>query len=157
MVIRRPLRTLVLGLACWGCAGLSGIGGGAAWAQNPFVRGDCNGDGDRGALCDVSDAIYALNYLFLSGEIPGCFEACNVNDDSNFNIADPIYHLGACFGFGNRIPPPFPECGRDPTPSLSCDEFERPPSLPRRRGACRRDTVCTRPTAGVGSEIRVRD
>lgn len=97
-----------------------------ALSQERFTRGDCNANGNlvRGVRCELTDAIFLLNYLFLSGSAPPCLEACNVNDSPNLDIADAVYLLSFCFIGGSPPPLPFPECGTDPTlPSLGCREF----------------------------------
>ena len=84
-----------------------------------FVRGDCNSDGS----VDVSDPIYTLESLFgVSGETPGCSDACDVNDDGAINLADAIELLGAVFlGIPAALPAPL-TCGFDPTSDpLGCD------------------------------------
>ncbi|MBN1441368.1 MAG: S8 family serine peptidase [Planctomycetes bacterium] len=85
----------------------------------PFVRSDCNDDGD----INVSDPIQMLIRLFLggSGSTP-CLAACDANSDGLTDITDPVYTLGMLF-LGQSMPPaPFPHCGWDPTPSgLGCE------------------------------------
>jgi hypothetical protein len=90
-----------------------------------FTRSDCNADGSiiDGFRCDLSDSIFLLNFLFRGGPRPPCLEACNANDDEALDVSDAVYGLGFCFRGGAAPPPPFPECGRDPTPSTSCSEF----------------------------------
>jgi hypothetical protein len=83
----------------------------------PFFRGDCNQDKSM----DISDAIWALSFLFLGGKKPGCITACDANDDGFLDITDPIYTLNHLFLGGRSPPPPRDECGVDPTPgTLSC-------------------------------------
>lgn len=93
--------------------------------SSPFTRGDCNADGNiaAGTLCDISDSIFLLNHLFLGGATPPCLEACDVNDDGEMDISDAVYGLIFCFVGGSPPPAPFPECGRDPGPSLGCASF----------------------------------
>ncbi len=82
-----------------------------------FRRGDCDADGDR----NVTDAIALLGFLFLGRAAPGCLEACNGDDDASLSVSDAIFVLNHLFGGGPQIPPPYPDCGPDPTPSTSCD------------------------------------
>jgi len=82
-------------------------------------RGDVNADG----AVNVADAIYSLDVLFL-GVIAACEDAADCNDDGLLNIADPITLLGYLFSNGPAPPPPFPDCGIDPTmDALECDSF----------------------------------
>ena len=82
-----------------------------------FVRGDCNGDGG----INIADAVSLLSHLFAGAAEPSCVEACNANDDEGLNIADAIAILSHLFGGAGPLPAPHPECGVDPTPSLSCE------------------------------------
>lgn len=86
-----------------------------------FVRGDCDGDGD----VQISDAVFALEYLFpQSGSVnpPGCQPACDANDDDTLDLGDVIAGVVAVFGQPSvPLPSPYPGCGTDPTPgSLNC-------------------------------------
>ncbi|MBI4586433.1 MAG: hypothetical protein HY717_20680 [Planctomycetes bacterium] len=85
-----------------------------------FKRGDCD---SSGAL-DVTDAIVGLIYLFLGGAEPKCMEACNVDDAGDYDITDAISFLQSIFlGAFTIMPPAFPLCGVDPTPSsVSCKQ-----------------------------------
>lgn len=80
--------------------------------SEPFRRGFIN----RDTRLDLSDAVTILNHLFLgTGGVP-CIEAADVNDDAQVNIADPVFELNFLFVGGPRPPPPYDECGSDPTP-----------------------------------------
>jgi hypothetical protein len=88
----------------------------------PFRRGDSNRDG----LFDISDPITILSCLFLGGECPGCPRAGDANDDGRLDITDPVYLLGWRFSLETPAPPPpFPDCGVDPTPDdlEDCESF----------------------------------
>jgi hypothetical protein len=77
-----------------------------------FVRGDSSGDG----TVNLTDAQRTLNYLFLHGPRPHCFDAADANDDGTINITDPIFALGHLFlGTARTLPPPYPGVGPDPT------------------------------------------
>ncbi len=78
-----------------------------------FVRGDCNNEG----AIDISDPVFALEALFVSGATePSCPDACDANDDGGFDIADPVMLLASLFIGGPPLAPPtFPACGLDPT------------------------------------------
>ncbi len=112
--------------AAWACSALilSLLSPGSVLAQS-FMRGDCNDDGSiaRGSLCEISDSIFLLGYLFAGGPAPPCLEACNLNDDESLDIADAVHGLLHCFLGGPKPPAPFPGCGDDPTPSLDCGSF----------------------------------
>lgn len=89
-----------------------------------FMRGDCDNDG----LMTISDAIQLLSQLFQGGALQlACADACEVNDDGGLNIADPIAVLQYLFVGGLPPPPPFPDCGVDPTPdAFGCDTQSAP-------------------------------
>ncbi len=76
-----------------------------------FIRGDCNQD----LLADISDAITMLGVLFSGLPTPTCEDACDSNDDGQSDVGDPIYLLATLFGGGPLPPPPYPDCGSDPT------------------------------------------
>jgi len=76
-----------------------------------FRRGDCNDDG----AVDITDAVNALESLFLGTFEPGCDDACDSNDDGALDIADVIATLGALFLGNWVIPlPGMTDCGVDP-------------------------------------------
>lgn len=82
-----------------------------------FTRGDANGDAD----VNISDALEALDFLFQAEPAGRCQKTLDANDDGNVNISDPVYVLNFLFASGQRIPPPYPEAGIDPTPDgLPC-------------------------------------
>lgn len=85
-----------------------------------FIRGDCNSSGS----INISDPIFALEYLFIEGSsVPVCFDACDANDDGTFGIGDPIFVLGYLFYQGAPPSAPFPDCGTDPTAeAIECAE-----------------------------------
>lgn len=74
-----------------------------------FVRGNADGEGD----IDITDAVFLLNHLFLSGVAPGCLDAADANDDGELDLSDAVFSLN--FQFLGGIPPasPFPGCGID--------------------------------------------
>ena len=60
----------------WGIPCLVGLLCGDVWAQeNPFIRGDGNGDG----VMDISDTVAILRDLFGGVPVP-CQKAADVND-----------------------------------------------------------------------------
>ena len=90
----------------------------------PFVRGDCNGDGQVGGT--VSDVVFLLSFLFLGAERPDCVAACDANGDGGVvgQVTDAVYLLAFLFQGGSPPPSPYPRCGdgtgRDER--LGCDE-----------------------------------
>ena len=79
-----------------------------------FRRGDANNDG----IVNLSDAVTALNYLFLgvwNHPQPLCEDAADTNDDGSLNITDPIFILNFLFLGGKAPPAPYPDLGEDPT------------------------------------------
>ncbi len=85
-----------------------------------FRRGDANTD----SAIDIADAIFIFRYLFAEGPAPSCLDAADANDDGAVNISDGVYILQNLFANGPAIPPPYPECGIDPTEDeLGCVEY----------------------------------
>lgn len=86
-----------------------------------ILRGDCNADGQ----VDMTDAIFLLNYNFLSGPQPLCLAACDANGDGRVTgmVTDAIYLLNFKFLGGRKPPAPFPECGpgTEKDVELGCD------------------------------------
>ncbi len=78
----------------------------SAASENRFVRGNCNAD----AVVDISDAIFALGYLFLGKEDPDCIEACKTNPDDRLDLSDAVFLLSFLFTGGPSPPPPYPGC-----------------------------------------------
>lgn len=92
----------------------------------PFVRGDCNGDGDAGAT--PSDAIFLLLYNFAGGLEPPCLAACDADGDGDVRglVTDAIYLLRSAFLGGAPPPAPFPDCEvsrRREDVALGCEEL----------------------------------
>jgi len=98
--------------------------------NNPtFIRGDVDNNG----VVNSTDFDILVAYLGGGGQTPDCLLAADVNDDGVVDIQDP----GALLNYVNDpehvvLPPPFPECGVDPTdPALggpSCCYI--PPQIP---------------------------
>lgn len=65
----------------------------------PFVGGDCNGDG----INNIADIIWLLYQLFLQGANRNCDFACDANGDGNLDAADAVYNAAYIFQGG---PPP---------------------------------------------------
>ncbi len=86
--------------------------------QTPFRRGDSNVDGN----IDISDALYILTCMFaISPPALHCPVAADANDNNGVDMGDAIYILQFLFTNGPLIPPPYPDCGADPTPSQGSD------------------------------------
>ena len=89
----------------------------------PFIRGDCNQDGDtRGS---PTDGIFLLNFLFAGGVVPSCLAACDYNGDGEVDGAptDALYFFNFNFLGGPPIPGP-EECGFSDLPAdevLGCE------------------------------------
>ena len=88
--------------------GVVSFGGGGG--VGPFVRGDCNQDGDsRGS---PTDGIFLLSFLFSGGVTPFCMAACDF--DGNGEVAgsptDALYFFNFNFLGGPPIKAPM-ECG----------------------------------------------
>jgi hypothetical protein len=89
-----------------------------------FVRGDVNADGKS----DISDPVFTLGYFFIGGDSPTCLDAADANDDGGLDLSDPIHLLQGLFGGAGSPPPPYPDCGADPTADdLGCAAFSRCP------------------------------
>jgi hypothetical protein len=81
-----------------------------------FKRGDADGNG----ALEVTDPILVLNYQFVGGPAPECFDAADIDDlgPDALDLTDAIYSLNYQF-VGGYAPPPSPgptTCGPDPTP-----------------------------------------
>src|SRR5262249_10533899 len=68
------------------CAGQSGA---VVGPESEFVRGDCNDDGTT----DLSDAIFLLDQLFVTGAPLGCEDSCDANDDGSLDVSDAVRAL----------------------------------------------------------------
>ena len=75
----------------------------------PFLRGDCDGDGD--ACSGVADAVELLNWLFLGRTVPPCLAACDPDGNGELELADAVYGLNFCFKGTDAPVTPFPGCG----------------------------------------------
>jgi hypothetical protein len=89
-----------------------------------FPRGDADGNG----RLEITDAIAILNFLFLGTFSPACEDALDSDDSGEVLITDAIALLGHLFlGSPQGLPPPFGDCGADPTPdSLPACGYEGP-------------------------------
>ena len=76
-------------------------------SSSRFVRGDSNQDRN----VDLADGVFTLNWLFLDGLTPECFDAGDANGDGSLDLADPVYVFSFLFLGGRRPPEPYPSCG----------------------------------------------
>jgi hypothetical protein len=87
---------------------------------HPFVRSDCNEDGET----DISDPLRLLFALFVTFSAPPCEDACDANDDGLLDLGDAVATLNEVFLLGPLPDPPFPDCGGDTTADgLGCAGF----------------------------------
>jgi hypothetical protein len=110
-----PRRDLLFTLAGGGLVAPYVLEGGTlAFTEGvSFARADSNGDGKF----DLSDATFALNFLFLGGAPPRpCNDAADSNDDGILDVSDAVYLLNFLFTGGEPPPAPFPAPGVDPSP-----------------------------------------
>ncbi|MBI4586682.1 MAG: hypothetical protein HY717_21935 [Planctomycetes bacterium] len=85
-----------------------------------FRRGDANADG----ALDVSDAVFALLYLFAGRQAPACEKSLDCDQSGKLEVADPIVLLRHLFLNGPPPPEPFAACGSDPAAAeLACKAF----------------------------------
>ncbi len=89
-----------------------------------LVRGDANGD----KLVDITDGISILDFLFLGGRVPPCFDAADADDSGgdSLDISDAVSLFGFLFlGSIPALPAPGHEtCGPDPTTDgLGCAAY----------------------------------
>lgn len=85
-----------------------------------FARGDADADGEW----NLTDAVYLFETLFRGGKLPDCFDAADADDSGELDITDGIYILNWLYLGGLQPPPPYPDCGADPTADpLGCDSY----------------------------------
>jgi hypothetical protein len=60
------------------------------------ICGDVNGDG----ICNISDCIYTLGYIFAAGPAPATAGSGDTNADSVLNISDVVYVIAYIFANG---------------------------------------------------------
>lgn len=88
-------------------------------AEGEYFR---RGDVDASSTSNLADAVLLLSMLFIPGATPiYCDDAGDADDSGSINLTDPVNILSALFVTGAPLPPPFSECGADPTAdSLGC-------------------------------------
>jgi len=62
-----------------------------------YLCGDANSD----QSVNVSDAVYIINYVFMSGNPPDPLASANVNCDTGVNVSDAVYIINFVFTGGN--------------------------------------------------------
>ena len=102
--------------------------GDATCGVGPFIRGDCDLDGDTSSAAIITDVIFTLTWDQLGGETPGCLAACDYNGDglvgSIDTTTDVIYLLTFSLLGGSPPPAPFPDAGLSASEgdlALGCD------------------------------------
>ena len=91
-----------------------------------FVRGDSDDNG----ILNLTDAIFNLNYLFVGGSQPGCFDASDADNNGSLQLTDGIFILNYLFLGGRAPPEPNGACGPDPAEpadGLGCETFNSCP------------------------------
>ena len=82
--------------------GSVGLGTSLDYATIKYVQFLC-GDVNKDGKVDITDVVYLINYLFISGPAPDPIQAGDVNLDGVVNIADVVYLVNYLFIDG---PPP---------------------------------------------------
>jgi len=106
-----------------------------------FIRGDVNADGFL-SIADIAALVIGPPFM--------CDDAADVNDDGALNSLDSAYLWDWIMTAVTPPPPPFPNCGPDPTyDNLRCADF---PPCPGAGGVWRRIGGHYVTVAGVNSE-----
>jgi hypothetical protein len=85
-----------------------------------FTRGNVDPQDDL----NLTDGIFILQYLFLGGTRPLCLDSADVDDDGQVQLTDALAVFRYLFQGGAEPPPPFLDCGADPTDDdLTCESF----------------------------------
>lgn len=71
-----------------------------------FQRGNVDGVGEL----NVADAVFGLNYLFISGDQPPCRAALDTNADGGTNVTDMVHILNHLFLGGAPPAGDYPDC-----------------------------------------------
>ena len=95
--------------------------GGGIDIRRGFIRGDANKDDG----VDISDPIFALQWIFNGARTPPCLDAADANNDTRNDISDTIWLFNYLFKGGPQPSEPFPQPGVDPSDdglgSLGCE------------------------------------
>jgi hypothetical protein len=87
-----------------------------------FIRGDV----DRSGNLRMPDVYFILKHLYVPGSPePTCMDAADIDDNGTVNIPDVMYAMKWLYVPSMPAPPPpFPDCGIDPTPDeLRCGSY----------------------------------
>jgi hypothetical protein len=84
-----------------------------------ITRGDTNDDGD----VSLSDAIFALQMMFISDDVLPCQAAADVDASGSVTLADPINLLSYLFNGGLPPAAPYPSCGPLETGFMDCQVY----------------------------------
>jgi hypothetical protein len=76
-----------------------------------YIRCDPNNDGEN----NLADAVWIVNELFRGGPATACPAAADCNADGMEDLSDALYCVDYQFRSGSPPPPPFPDCGPDPS------------------------------------------
>ena len=118
MKARNFLATMAVSVFCL-CGDF--VPGGEGEVQEvSFRRGDANQDGKM----DLSDAVYVVERLFIVQDPIPCGDSADATDDGVLDVTDVIKITAYLFLGFEPPPPPFAECGLDPTEDgLGCESF----------------------------------
>jgi len=91
--------------------------------EEVFHRGDPNNSGS----IDLTDGVIVLNFLFLGGAPPVCFDAADFNDSGTLDLTDGVGVFNFLF-LGGAVPadpgPLTEPCGPDPTDDpFDCETY----------------------------------
>ena len=84
------------------------------------------GDPDNNGAIQLTDGIFILNFLFLGGADPICFDAADADNNGSVQLTDGIFILNFLFLGGEAPPAPGLDCGEDPAEpddGLGCETF----------------------------------
>jgi hypothetical protein len=90
--------------------------------QQPFRRGDADGDG----IVTAADGEFVLAFVNTMGPDPVCKDAADADDDGTITSVDGALIITFAVGDVESLPPPGAlRCGLDPTTEerLRCDEY----------------------------------
>jgi hypothetical protein len=115
---RNSLAAWALAVICF--AGIISCGDNAMGQDVFFRRGDVNEDGTM----DLSDAVFIIERLFVVQEPIVCSDSADATDDGVVDVSDVVKITAYLFLGFEPPPPPFSECGLDPTEDeLGCESF----------------------------------